>query len=894
MSQIPPQPPEHDGKSTKPTSDDGPDVSEPGEPDVHIPGEPEVVTPSPNTPELGSTGSAPGSPADRTRGREIRDEIKKLVEEWNGYQESKKSFGFPDKLGPPKNPAPGFRLEPDGCVGFGASGAVWRAHKEGEQEDQVPVALKFFRKFGGVIDLRTDVRILKKLTDEPGLFIRLRAVYVGGEYPYPFIEMDFAEQSLAERIKDRGPLPVAEAVRVFRQIVVAMAHAHAKGVCHCDLKPGNVLLTAKVAGDARVSDFGKSRLATDKIATAILGTYGYMPPEQASLGNELPDARWDVYALGATFYHMVNPAKAPPRSEGWSKSLLTIEKKDPAVRLKRYGDYLKDAPPPVAHRKARGMDRKLAAIITRCLALDPAQRYRNAGEVLDALGRRTQDRKRSPILWLGTAATVACVAVAGLVASDARLTIVKEQKKKQQKQILEAHADTAHLAATVLHDKLRRRVNFLDRAVPGPGDLGQPLQAGAIDPRAARDALVAGLHKLKTAHSVPLSPRSLVWLSDARADVDKWVAALSGQAEREKLFIVSGEEASNGLESGLAVTIHADGQGYVFSETEKQRDGQWGPSSPWKDDETLKAYSKNYAHRDWFGGSGYSYEGREPPKSLSPVADTHISVVFQGTDAVGKNKERPFYLNVTRPIYAEVVPGRPPEVVGVLYGSISVRRELTEWIQEADATPGSQPADAGTAPDGPGWFGRHWPWAVSSAAKPKREGQLLLVLDDRGHLVWRPEFKDYLKEPVRDSSMLIEVCSLYQNSTKKGPRWDAFLADPDGGPAAGEVEKWTGTFTDPGWAAARALARKADAPAAGPAPKYLAAYEQFFPLGTGTRPWTVLVIQQSDEALAAVIDLDRNLSAEVAKAFGVFGAVAAAVWLGVVWALRRSEGATDG
>src|SRR5207245_9759628 len=92
-----------------------------------------------------------------------------------------------------------------------------------------------------------------------------------------------------------------------RETAGALAYVHAKGIIHCDLKPGNVLRDAR--GKALLADFGQAHLASD--LTPSLGTFFYMAPEHADLAASIPDTRWDVYALGALLYAMVTGQ--PPR-----------------------------------------------------------------------------------------------------------------------------------------------------------------------------------------------------------------------------------------------------------------------------------------------------------------------------------------------------------------------------------------------------------------------------------------------------------------------------------------------------------------------------------------------------------------------------------------------------
>ena len=206
---------------------------------------------------------------------------------------------------------------------------------------------------------------------------------VGWDADPPYYIMEYLEQgSLADRIA-AGPLPVDEAVALFRDVATGLVHAHGKGVLHCDLKPANVLLDQD--GKPRLADFGQSRLSTEQ--APALGTMFYMAPEQADL-EAVPDARWDVYALGALLYCMLTGG--PPYRTG--KTVDAFERTpDLNERLRHYRETIEQSPPPSAHRKVRGVDKMLAAIVDRCLAVDPSKRVsQRAGGVRCAwtLGRR--------------------------------------------------------------------------------------------------------------------------------------------------------------------------------------------------------------------------------------------------------------------------------------------------------------------------------------------------------------------------------------------------------------------------------------------------------------------------------------------------------------------------
>ncbi len=163
--------------------------------------------------------------------------------------------------------------------------------------------------------------------------------YVGGE-------------TLRDRLRE-GPLPVATAITLLRDIADALSHAHAAGVVHRDLKPENVLC---VGGHAFLLDFGVAQLETDvQLASRLtdpgiaIGTPGYMAPEQAA--GEAVDHRADLYAWGLL-----------------AREILTGSR-DPGARL--------------ADR--RGMPPTLIALIGATLALDPAERPVGAGALVAAL-----------------------------------------------------------------------------------------------------------------------------------------------------------------------------------------------------------------------------------------------------------------------------------------------------------------------------------------------------------------------------------------------------------------------------------------------------------------------------------------------------------------------------
>jgi serine/threonine-protein kinase len=122
----------------------------------------------------------------------------------------------------------------------------------------------------------------------------------------PFLLMEYVDgESLHALLKREGPLPPARALRILRDVALALGHAHATGLVHCDVKPANILLAAN--GAVKVTDFGLSQALNhadrSTLEGMIVGTPAYLSPEQAQARR--PDERSDLYSLGITFFEML-------------------------------------------------------------------------------------------------------------------------------------------------------------------------------------------------------------------------------------------------------------------------------------------------------------------------------------------------------------------------------------------------------------------------------------------------------------------------------------------------------------------------------------------------------------------------------------------------------------
>ena len=187
-----------------------------------------------------------------------------------------------------------------------------------------------------------------------------------------WFSMGFVEgESLGDRIRERGALPVVDVVRIMRETAWALAYAHARGVIHRDVKPDNILIDRE-SNRTVVTDFGIARdlRSADARLTAdgsVLGTVHYMSPEQAS--DDVLDARSDVYSLGVVGFHALSN-RLP--FEGTPNAILIahVTKAAPSLR-----SVAPDIPGPIA------------AVIDKCLAKEPGARWENAESLADALGK---------------------------------------------------------------------------------------------------------------------------------------------------------------------------------------------------------------------------------------------------------------------------------------------------------------------------------------------------------------------------------------------------------------------------------------------------------------------------------------------------------------------------
>lgn len=302
---------------------------------------------------------------------------------------------------PPGSPTPGDSVGPYrllGILGRGGMGVVYLA--EDPRLDR-KVALKLLPRWLSA-DPRAGERFVAEARAASGLdHPNIATIYEIDETEdgRRYIAMAHYEgETLADRIA-RGPLEVEEAVDIAAQVADGLAAAHARGIVHRDVKPGNVMLTPD--GTVRILDFGVAKMTTGRTLTrtgATPGTVAYMSPEQTR-GGEL-DGRSDLWSLGVLLHEML-AGERPFRAGGSEALVYQIRHDDP--------EELEELRPEVPDRLSR--------VVERCLEKDPSRRPAAASELAAALRGEAPPGPSGPGWRPGRRALAAALAVATLLAA---------------------------------------------------------------------------------------------------------------------------------------------------------------------------------------------------------------------------------------------------------------------------------------------------------------------------------------------------------------------------------------------------------------------------------------------------------------------------------------------
>lgn len=259
--------------------------------------------------------------------------------------------------------APPPRFELRGRIGAGNHGVVFRARDNQLNRD---VAIKRFSHF-----LADDPRAMRRITREVETLARVSHPHVvtvhdlvhlpdGDGEITPHLVMELVEgTSLRALLDSHGPSP--RAAVVVQGVLEGLAACHRASILHLDIKPANVLVTA--TGGVKIVDFGIARAASDGTAT-VAGTPHYMAPEQY---EGLADVRSDVYSVGCLLYECLT-GQAP--FEGPMAAQLLSHRTKPR---------------PDPRALAPWVGPGLAAVVTRAMAIDPAERFESVDAMLTAL-----------------------------------------------------------------------------------------------------------------------------------------------------------------------------------------------------------------------------------------------------------------------------------------------------------------------------------------------------------------------------------------------------------------------------------------------------------------------------------------------------------------------------
>ncbi len=311
-------------------------------------------------------------------------------------------------------------------LGEGGMGEVYRARDSRLNRD---VAMKVLPEL-----FSSDPDRLARFTREAQTLAALNHPHIAAIYGIEqssgvrALVMELVEGDDLSTIIARGPVPLAEALPLARQVADALEAAHEQGIIHRDLKPANIKVRAD--GTVKVLDFGLAKALDPNASGAtpgdamnsptltaaafahgyggpgtqlgmIIGTAAYMAPEQAK--GRAVDKRADIWAFGVVLYEMLAGQRAF-KGDDISETLASVLKDTPAV------DALPD-----------GMPARLRDLVARCLQKDPRQRQRDIGDVkleLDAIAAGRSDATPvAPTAQARTRPSLMLVAAIGVVAA---------------------------------------------------------------------------------------------------------------------------------------------------------------------------------------------------------------------------------------------------------------------------------------------------------------------------------------------------------------------------------------------------------------------------------------------------------------------------------------------
>ena len=366
-----------------------------------------------------------------------------------------------------------------------------------------------------------------------------------------------------------------------------------------------------------------------------------MAPEQADL-TALPDARWDVYALGAIFYCLL--IGRPPHRHDHSVSHIETAT-DLEDRLARYRQLIQESPVPQEHRRIRGVDGRLAEVIERCLAPNPENRFANVQEVLDALINRERAAARQKMMVVGLIGPLLVLLVAGFFSWRGYQRAVGDTEVEIRKWARENNEFAARLAAEKVTSEIGNYFIIVRSEALEP-ELHETLEPLLIDPglkdlsqimQRLQDQKVSDEEKSKARAEFLSHPQRLELNQYLQHRLDIYLAALEDKHAPKFASVFVLDRFGN----QLAVAFD-------------------------KPTTTPTSLGLNVARRSYFhGGAADLPERPDLPTAgeAPPIQETQLSAIFKSSS------QKTWKVAVSTPIYRGE---RREEFVGVLVYTINV------------------------------------------------------------------------------------------------------------------------------------------------------------------------------------------------------------------------------
>ncbi|HEY7639385.1 MAG TPA: protein kinase [Steroidobacteraceae bacterium] len=390
----------------------------------------------------------------------------------------------------------------DRQLGFGGMGTVWLAHRsDGRFEGQVAVKLLNLALVGHPSEQRFEREgsVLARL-QHPNIARLLDAGVAADRQPY--LVLEYVRGERIDEYCERQGLDIAQRIRLFLDVLAAVAHAHSNLVVHRDLKPSNILVTAQ--GEVKLLDFGIAALLSHdgEDVTALTGhigpglTPGYASPEQL-LGRPITTAT-DVYALGIVLFELLG-GKRPSSFDDEPKSAAELIQRTLETDAPRLSDVAVQA------QWRRNLQGDLDNIVATALRRNPDERYRTAELFAQDLRRHLAHepvaaRPRS-VGYLAakfvrrnrTAVATACAVALALIAAGG-FSIWQMIQANQQRRLAEDQASRAEFARDfaefVLTDAGTTGRPFTTSELLLRAEQAIPAQYGSADNPAATEQLL--------------------------------------------------------------------------------------------------------------------------------------------------------------------------------------------------------------------------------------------------------------------------------------------------------------------------------------------------------------------------------------------------------------------